>query len=57
MHHTTSKTEFMGGGIGVGLALTKEIIGTCKGEIAVESTQGEGSVFTVMLPLYLNGTG
>jgi len=56
MHHTTSKTEFMGGGIGVGLALTKEILGTCNGEIAIESSPGEGSVFTVVLPMYLNGS-
>lgn len=55
MHHTTSKTEFMGGGIGVGLSLAKEILGTCNGEIAVESAPGKGSLFTVMLPLYMNG--
>jgi signal transduction histidine kinase len=55
MHHTTSKTEFMGGGIGVGLALTKEILATCSGDIAVESQEGRGSIFTIMLPLHLNG--
>lgn len=55
MHHTTSKTGFMGGGIGVGLALTREILGTCRGDIAVESKEGQGSVFTVMLPLFPNG--
>lgn len=52
MHHSTSKTEFMGGGIGVGLSLAKEIVESHNGEIAVESTPDEGSTFTIVLPQY-----
>ena len=51
MHHFTSRTEFMGGGIGVGLSLAKEIVESNGGEIVVESTPDRGSVFTIILPL------
>lgn len=37
-------------GNGLGLALCKEIICKCKGQIAVESRLGEGSVFSIYLP-------
>jgi signal transduction histidine kinase len=50
MHHSTSKTDFMGGGIGVGLSLVKELIESNGGELAVDSNPGEGSVFTIILP-------
>jgi len=50
MHHSTSKTGFMGSGIGVGLSLSKEIIESFTGEIVVDSTPGKGSVFTIILP-------
>ena len=38
-------------GNGLGLALCKEIIKRCNGEIHVESTPGVGSVFIVTLPI------
>ena len=50
LHHSTSKTDFMGGGIGVGLSLTKEIVESNGGELVVESQPGKGSIFTIALP-------
>jgi signal transduction histidine kinase len=38
-------------GIGLGLAITERIIKEHGGEISVESTPGNGTIFTVMLPL------
>jgi signal transduction histidine kinase len=49
MHHFTSKTEFMGGGIGVGLPMVKEIVEAHNGEMTVESTPGKGSIFTIII--------
>ena len=39
------------GGIGIGLPITKEIVNRHKGEINVESKEGEGTTFTIALPV------
>ena len=39
------------GGIGIGLPITKEIVNRHKGEITAESKEGEGTTFTIALPL------
>lgn len=49
MHHSSSKVEFMGGGIGVGLSMVKEITEAHGAELTVESTPGKGSIFTIIL--------
>ncbi len=40
-------------GTGIGLALTKELIELFEGEIEVESQEGQGSVFTISIPIQL----
>ena len=39
------------GGTGLGLAIVKHILNRHRGRLAIQSTVGEGSVFTVILPL------
>lgn len=39
-----------GSGIGMGLAIVKELVDTCGGKIEVKTKSGEGSVFTVHMP-------
>lgn len=38
-------------GLGLGLSIVKRIVELCRGTISVRSTIGEGSIFTVILPI------
>lgn len=38
-------------GTGIGLSLTRDLVRMLKGSISVESTEGEGTTFTVVLPI------
>lgn len=51
VHHKTSDNEFMGGGLGIGLSLVKEIVTAHNGNIEVDSEVGKGSKFVITLPL------
>ena len=39
------------GGTGIGLSLTRELVGLQHGQIKVESAEGKGSIFTIVFPL------
>jgi signal transduction histidine kinase len=39
-------------GIGLGLAIVQQLLVRCGGSVSVKSKQGEGSVFSVLLPIY-----
>jgi signal transduction histidine kinase len=50
MYHHTSQEDFLGGGMGVGLAIVSDIVVAHKGELKVVSEPGKGSTFTVIVP-------
>lgn len=49
LHHKTSKEDFMGGGMGIGLSLVKEMVTSLGGRIDLESEPGAGSTFKIFL--------
>ena len=50
IHHSTSRTNFRGGGIGVGLTLVREIVMAYGGRIGITSECGKGTEVVVSLP-------
>ncbi len=50
MNHMSSKTAFMGGGIGLGLTLAKEVVESHQGTLLLESEEKKGSTFIIVLP-------
>jgi signal transduction histidine kinase len=51
MHHHSSNTlEFRSSGLGLGLAIARGIVEAHEGTISMESSPGEGSVFSIRIP-------
>ncbi len=46
-----SRTNAAPSGTGLGLAIIKHILNRHRGQLAIESTEGQGSIFSVWLPL------
>ncbi len=46
-YHTSSRTNFMGGGIGIGLVLAKGIVETHGGRLKIDSKEGVGTKVTI----------
>jgi two-component system sensor histidine kinase SenX3 len=55
-HHSSSTLEFNSGGLGLGLALARNVAEAHGGSIRVESVEGRGSTFTIVLPQAGAGT-
>lgn len=49
-YHRDRNEEAVFGGLGIGLAITRQVIRQHRGTIAVESVPGHGTTFTIVLP-------
>lgn len=53
--HETERAKISG--TGLGMAITKNVVDLMDGDLLVESTPGQGSVFTVVFPLQMQEAG
>ena len=51
-YHLEKENEDLFGGIGLGLAITRQVIQQHKGTLSVDSEHGQGSTFTMCLPIW-----
>jgi signal transduction histidine kinase len=56
-YHLEKEADDLFGGIGLGLAITRQVIQQHKGSLDVESDYGKGSAFTMKLPVWTPGNG
>jgi signal transduction histidine kinase len=56
-YHMEKEGGNLFGGIGLGLAITRQVIQQHKGTLQVESDHGRGSTFTMRLPVWTPGNG
>jgi signal transduction histidine kinase len=55
-YHSTSKINFMGGGLGIGLTLVRDIVNAYGGRIGITSEIGKGTSVWVTLPMQARAT-
>ena len=53
-NRTEASAGTAGSGVGLGLYLAQHIVGQLEGEITVESKQGAGTTFNVILPVWID---
>ncbi|MEE8556041.1 MAG: HAMP domain-containing sensor histidine kinase, partial [bacterium] len=57
LHHHSSKSQFGGGGMGIGLAIVNDIVAAHQGRVTVDSEVGRCSRFRVTIPQPGPGSG
>ena len=51
-YHLEKSGDDLFGGLGIGLAITRQVIEQHHGKLVVESRPGHGSIFTILLPIW-----